>query len=112
MKKKRRKTDDAVEILHRRYVEGKPEAAIELQKVRDEAAIARRIYALRTKAHLTQWELARMVGTTATVIGRLEDADHEGHSVDLLNRIGDALDQRVQIRFVPRGRAEPPSPHA
>ena len=42
-----------------------------------------------------------MVGTTASVICRLEDADYEGHSMAMLNRIAGALDRRVEIRFVP-----------
>jgi len=42
-----------------------------------------------------------MVGTTASVICRLEDADYDGHSLGMLRRIAAALDKRVQIRFVP-----------
>jgi len=44
--------------------------------------------------------LARLVGTTASVICRLEDADYEGHSLAMLRRIAEALDKRVEIRFV------------
>jgi hypothetical protein len=42
-----------------------------------------------------------MVGTTASVICRLEDSDYEGHSLAMLNRIAAVLDKRVEIRFVP-----------
>jgi hypothetical protein len=42
-----------------------------------------------------------LVGTTASVICRLEDADYEGHSLAMLRRIAIALKQRVEIRFVP-----------
>ena len=31
----------------------------------------------------------------------LEHADYEGHSLAMLNRIAAALDQRVELRFVP-----------
>jgi hypothetical protein len=31
----------------------------------------------------------------------LEDADYEGHSLDMLNRIAAALHRRVEINFVP-----------
>jgi hypothetical protein len=41
------------------------------------------------------------VGTTASVICRLEDADYEGHSLAILRRIGAALGKRVELRFVP-----------
>ena len=93
-------TTDAVEILYRTYVEGDPEMAAMLEEERSNCEVARRIYDLRTKAGLTQRELAKLVGTTASVICRLEDADYEGHSLAMLNRIARALDKRVEIRFV------------
>jgi transcriptional regulator with XRE-family HTH domain len=52
------------------------------------------------KAGLTQGELAKLIGTTASVISRLEDADYEGHSLAMLRRIAAALNKRVEIRFV------------
>ena len=33
-----------------------------------------------------------------------EDADYEGHSLAMLNRIAAAVQRRVEIRFVPRKR--------
>jgi ribosome-binding protein aMBF1 (putative translation factor) len=63
--------------------------------------IARKIYELRTKAKLSQAELARKVGTTQSVISRLEDADYDGHSLEMLRRIASALERRVEIRFLP-----------
>jgi DNA-binding XRE family transcriptional regulator len=96
----KKKTSDAVEILHRRYYLGKPERLAELEQVRADYAVARKIYDLRTKAGLSQRELAKLVGTTASAICRLEDADYEGHSMAMLNRIAAALDKRVEIRFV------------
>lgn len=101
MVRKRKPTTDAVEILHRRYYEGKPERLGQLEEARANAEIARKIYELRTKAGFTQKELAKVVGTTPSVISRLEDADYEGHSLSMLRRIAAALDKRVEIRFVP-----------
>lgn len=98
-------TDDAVKILHRRLVAGKPEKEAELENIRADDAVARKIYDLRTKAGLSQRALAKLVGTTASVICRLEDADYEGHSLAMLNRIAAALDKRVEIRFVPIRRS-------
>jgi len=63
--------------------------------------IARKIYELRSKAKLSQTELARKVGTTQSVISRLEDADYDGHSLEMLRRIASALEKRVEIRFLP-----------
>jgi len=38
---------------------------------------------MREDAGLTQSELARKVGTTQSVIGRLEDAEYAGHSLTI-----------------------------
>ncbi|MFQ5851661.1 MAG: helix-turn-helix domain-containing protein [Candidatus Binatia bacterium] len=103
-KKKKRPTTDAVEILHRLYYEGKPERLANLEKARANDQVARKIVTLRTQAGLSQRQLARLVGTTASVICRLEDADYEGHSLAMLNRIAVALNRRVEIRFVPAER--------
>jgi ribosome-binding protein aMBF1 (putative translation factor) len=97
---KRQKTRDGLEILYRRYYEGKPEHQASLQKEREHAAIARQIHDLRKEAGLTQKELAERVGTSTSVISRLEAADYEGHSVAVLRRIVAALNRRVRIEFV------------
>ncbi len=101
MAEKRQPTTDAVEILHRKFYEGDPERLSALEEARANEEIARQIYRLRKKASLTQAQLAKLVGTTASVICRLEDADYEGHSLSMLRRIAAALNKRVEIRFVP-----------
>jgi ribosome-binding protein aMBF1 (putative translation factor) len=42
---------------------------------------------MREDAELTQAELAKKVGTTQSVIARLEDAEYTGHSLTMLERI-------------------------
>lgn len=100
--KKKRVTTDAVEILHERYYAGRPKRIAALEEARANAAVAQKIYELRTQAGLTQGALGKLVGTTASAISRLEDADYEGHSLAMLNRIAAALNKRVDIRFLPR----------
>ena len=104
MARKRKSTTEAVEILHRRYFEGKPERLAELEEARANHDVAVKIHELREKAGMTQAALAKLVGTTPSVICRLEDADYEGHSLTMLRRIAAALDRRVEIRFVPASR--------
>lgn len=98
---KSRPMTDAVNILHRRYYEGKPGRLAGLESARANDQVARKIAALRTEAGVTQRQLAKLIGTTASVICRLEDADYEGHSLAMLNRIAGALNKRVDIRFLP-----------
>jgi Helix-turn-helix. len=105
MSSKRKSTTDAVEILHRRFFRGQPERQRVLEEARADDEVARKIYELRKKAGLTQAQLAKMIGTTASVISRLEDADYEGHSLAMLRRIAAALHKRVEIRFVPIRRS-------
>lgn len=106
-KHRRRATSDALQILYRRYYKGRPARLRELQEARSNDSVARKLMALRLSAGLTQRQLARLVGTTASAICRLEDAEYEGHSLAVLNRIAGALKRRVEIHFVPvaRGKA-------
>jgi DNA-binding XRE family transcriptional regulator len=105
MTSKKRTTTDALEIIHRRFYAGRPERIADLEEARANDEIARQIRGLRTKAGLTQKELAKLIGTTASVICRLEAADYEGHSMAMLRRIATALKKRVEVRFVPLGRS-------
>ena len=102
---KRRKTADALEIVHRRYYEGRPERQKELAAARQNAVIARELYKLRSEACLTQRELAERTGTTTSVISRLENADYEGHSLTMLRRVANAFGMDVEVHFVERTRA-------
>ena len=40
-------------------------------------------------------------GPVEQIIARLEDADYEGHSLSMLQRIAEALGQRLEVSFVP-----------
>jgi DNA-binding XRE family transcriptional regulator len=88
--------------VHDRYIGLDRERIDSFEEELLNARIASQIYELRANAGLTQSELAKRVGTTASVICRLEDADYEGHSLSMLRRIGEAVDKDIEIRFVPR----------
>ena len=98
---KKRTTSNLLEIIHHRNYEGKPDRLADLEEARQSFLIARTIYKLRTKAKLTQRELAVLVGTSTSVISRLEDDDYEGHSLSMLRRIARALNRRLDVRFLP-----------
>ncbi len=68
--------------------------------------VAQLIHDARTAAGLTQAQLAETVGTSQSVIARLEDADYDGHSLTMLRRIADALGQRIELRFLPKGKGQ------
>jgi len=99
-KQKGRKTSNGLEIIHRRFYAARPRRIAQLEEAIANDDIARKIRQLRADAGLTQRQLGKLVGTTASVICRLEDADYEGHSLAMLNRIAAALNKRVKINFV------------
>jgi len=91
------KTSDALEILRKRYIgdDEALQAALEAERVN--ARVAREIYDARKDAGLTQAQLAKLVGSTQSVISRLEDANYDGHSVKMLKRIASALGRTLDI---------------
>jgi ribosome-binding protein aMBF1 (putative translation factor) len=100
-------TNDALKILA--TVTGQDESirtGIVRAKINFE--VAQTIYDARTKAGLSQSELAALIGSKQPVIARLEDADYAGHSLTMLQRIAGALHQRLELRFVAqRSRIKP-----
>ena len=84
---------------------------LELRDLCEQASInahlAQLIYDARAEAGLSQTELAKLIGTTQSVISRLEDADYEGHSLSMLNKIAQALNREVRIELVPLNSSSP-----
>jgi len=99
---KKEKTQEAVRILHGRYVKDDPERRASLQEERVNAEVARLIHDMRTAAGLSQQQLAELIGTTQSVISRLEDADYEGRSLSMLERIATALNQKLTVVMTAR----------
>jgi DNA-binding XRE family transcriptional regulator len=108
MGRKSRFESKALQYAFDRYIGTDPARIESFEEEVANAELARKVYDLRTEAGLTQKELAKMVGTTASVISRLEDADYDGHSMAMLRRIASALGKRVEIRFVTLKRTTKP----
>lgn len=96
------KTSDALKILDA-LSEKDDEIAQMVREASLNARVAQIIYEARTQAGLTQQQLADLIETKQSVIARLEDADYEGHSLSMLQRIAQALNQRVDIQLIPIG---------
>ena len=90
----------AIQHAYDRHVGRDPERVQSFEDELVNAEIAQRIYDLRAQAGLSQRELAKRVGTAASVICRLENADYEGHSLSMLRRIAEAVGKRLDVRFV------------
>jgi transcriptional regulator with XRE-family HTH domain len=95
------KTKDALKILAR--VTGNGESIkTGIAEARVNLEVAQMIYDARTAARLSQSQLAALIGSKQSVIARLENADYSGHSLTMLQRIAAVLEQRVELRFVPK----------
>ena len=92
------KTSDALKIIEK-INRTDPELQEMVALASINAKVAQLIYEARIKAGLTQQQLADLIGTKQPVIARLEDADYEGHSLSMLQRIAQALNQRLEIHL-------------
>jgi len=100
MGRKSRFVSKSLQFAYDRYIGDDPAREASFEEELANAEVARKIYDLRTEAGLTQRELAERMGTKASVISRLEDADYDGHSLAMLKRVASALGKRLEIRFV------------
>lgn len=109
MAKKNPFRSKSLRAAYERYIGDDPDQQAAFEEELANAEVARKIYELRTKARLSQRALAKLVGTTASVICQLESLDYQGHSLSMLRRIAAALHKRVEIRFVPVKRKRVPA---
>jgi DNA-binding XRE family transcriptional regulator len=98
----------AHEVAYERYVRGRPRMEAMLREERQKTRLAVTLRRLREEAGLTQSELARRIGTTPSVISRLEDPDYEGHSLRTLRRVVAALGMGLELRAVQRNFKQRP----
>jgi DNA-binding XRE family transcriptional regulator len=94
-------SSDAFELIYNRYIKDDPARVASFQEELTKAEIAREICDLREQAGLTREQPAELVGTNASVIGDIEEADYEGDFLTMASRIATALHRRVQVRLVP-----------
>jgi transcriptional regulator with XRE-family HTH domain len=101
------RTTNYADVIRQRLASD-PALAARVNDAALNARIAAQIFSARTKAGLTQSQLAVRVGTTQSVIARLEDADYEGHSLRLLKKIACALGQSLRVELSPAAPAPRP----
>ena len=74
----------------------------EYDSLKEEFQVAEEIIKVRTKAHMTQAELAEKIGTKAPAISRLESPGYGRASVAVLKKVAHALNCELKIKFVPK----------
>ena len=101
MNKKKKKTKDAVSILHHRYIQGDKAKLKAIADEKEALNIASQIHELRTQKGLSQTELAKKIGTTQSVISRLENTDYKCENLSTLQKIAAVLHCRLEVKFIP-----------
>ena len=78
----------------------RPELGAETRSgIEQDLALGQLIYDLRTTAGLSQRELAERMGTTQSVISRLEEGGGARNRIDTLARVATALDRHLVVSF-------------
>ena len=92
-----------VSDLHRKWMK-RPEYKKAYEALEPEYALARAVIAARASAGLTQEQLAERMGTTQSVIARLESG-RTRPSTQTLERLATATGTELKISFEPRTSA-------
>jgi len=85
--------------MHERWLKD-PKYRKTYDALEDEFAVAKAVMAARSRAGLTQTELARKMGTTQPVVARMESGRIQP-SLRTLQRLARATRSRLMIRFEP-----------
>ena len=67
----------------------------------DEYSLVRELLAARSRAGLTQDQVAQSMGTTRSAVSRLEAAGRHSPSVATLKKYADAVGCEIEIRLLP-----------
>jgi transcriptional regulator with XRE-family HTH domain len=78
-----------------------PEVLEEIERLEPFYQIIDQLLLLRKEKNLTQRELAGLINTTQSCIARLESGNYNP-SLLFLQRIADACDKKIEIRFIPK----------
>ena len=88
-------------IDHKEYVERKLKSSKKFRETYEKTTmsvdLAVLIAEMRKAAGYTQAELAEMIGTTQSVIARLESAEYEGHSLPMLRKVALACTVKLEL---------------
>ncbi len=85
--------------LHQKWMK-EPKYRKAYADMEDEFALAKAVISARSRAGLTQTELARKMGTTQPVVARMEGGQVQP-SLRTLQRLAQATGSRLSIRFEP-----------
>ena len=74
------------------------------EELAEEYSLVRELFAARSRAGLTQEEVAQSMGTTKSAVSRLEAAGKHSPSVATLKKYAKAVGCEIEIRLLPVSR--------
>jgi predicted transcriptional regulator len=83
----------------REIIKKDPEVLKEIERLEPFYQIINQLLTLRKEKGLTQRELAELINTTQSCIARLESGKYNP-SLQFLQKIADACDKKIEIRFL------------
>ncbi|MEW6349523.1 MAG: hypothetical protein AB1646_10715 [Thermodesulfobacteriota bacterium] len=78
---------DAVEWAYNEYIKNDPERVALHDLVRRRSAVARQVYGIRSKLHMTREELSEFSGLTPETVEDIEESDYDGDWDEAIARI-------------------------
>ena len=71
----------------------------EYERLAPEFALARALIKARTKARMTQAQVAKRMGTTQSVVARIESG-HNAPNLKTLEKYAEAVGRRIEVKLV------------
>ncbi|MGB6067704.1 MAG: hypothetical protein WBG50_23100 [Desulfomonilaceae bacterium] len=102
-----KRSSDAVEWACNQYIKNDPERVAHLELLRKQSALARQIYDIRNRLHMTREDLAEFSGLTPEAIEDLEETDYDGDWDEAVNKINRAFHCWVSDVIIPVARMTP-----
>lgn len=78
-----------------------PKFKAAFEEEREKLSIGEQLVRMRLAAKLTQAEVAKRAGTTASAISRYENAEYDRYEVRTLRKIAEACGGKLQLVFKP-----------
>lgn len=104
---KKELSTDAVECMYDKYKKDDPERVAHLELVRKQADLAKKIYDIRSRLHMTREQLAEFSGLTAETIEDLEESDYDGDWDEAIKKVNSGFHNWFTNVILPAARMKP-----
>lgn len=100
-------SDDAVEWVYNRYIKNDPERITHVELLRRQAALARQVYDIRNRLHMTREQLAEFSGLSPESIEDIEESDYDGDWEEAITKINNGFHDWFANVILPASQMKP-----